>query len=163
RVYYKDHDNVKDKPKRDENLTEEMAIRRQLESYYEHPADSNVVNVAWPYLNHDDRHVRYAATVALMHQPIKLWGKRLFRERNIRTVPHATVAMAKMGHPALQSVMLRKLMTVDINRISKENKIDLLRAFELTLYRMGEPEQEIRQRLRSEEHTSELQSRENRV
>ncbi|SKB29410.1 putative heme-binding domain-containing protein [Parapedobacter luteus] len=147
RVYYKDHNNVKDKLNRGDNLSEEMAIRRQLESYYEHPADSNVVNEVWPYLNHDDRHVRYAATVALMHQPIKLWGKKVFRERNIRTVTHATVAMAKTGHPALQSVMLRKLMTVDINRISKENKIDLLRAFELVLYRMGEPEPEIGQRL----------------
>ncbi|WP_090601991.1 c-type cytochrome [Parapedobacter koreensis] len=148
RVYYRNHGEVKEEPNREAgDITEEMAVRRQLEGYFEHAADSNVVNGIWPYLNHDDRHVRYAATVALMHQPLKLWGRKAFRERNIRTVTQAMIAMAKMGDPALQSVVLRKLMTVDINRISRENKLGLLRAFELALYRMGDPEPVLANRL----------------
>src|SRR3546814_10156404 len=98
----------------------------------------------------------------------------LFRERNIRTLTNAMLAMAKMGDPALQPIMLRKLMTIDFGRISKENKIAMLRSIEVSLYRMGNVKPEITNRLidyfsdhypasdnalnRSEEHTSELQS-----
>lgn len=147
RVSYKKYDKVKEKKQGAPDLTDEMALRKRIEGYFEHAPDSNVVSEIWPHLNHDDRHVRYAATVALMHQPLKLWGKRAFRERNIRTVTNAMVAMAKTGHPELQSIILRKLMTIDINRISRENKIGLLRAVELALYRMGDVQPEIANRL----------------
>src|SRR5690606_494589 len=133
RVSYKAYDKVKEKAQGEADLTEEMALRKRIEGYFEHAPDSNIVNEVWPYLNHEDRHIRYAATVALRHQPLKLWGKRAFRERNIRTVTNAMIAMAKTGHPELQSVVLRKLMTIDINRISRENKIGVLRAVELAL------------------------------
>src|SRR5690606_35204100 len=56
--------------------------------------------------------------------------------QSIRTILHAMVALAKSGHPELQPVILRKLTTIDINRISRDNKIALLRAMELALYRM---------------------------
>ncbi len=124
-----------------------MAIRRKIESYFEAAPDTNVINEVWPYLNHNDRHIRYAATVALMQQPVTVWGKKAFRERNIRTVNHAMLAMAKMGDPVLQPILLRKLMTIDFGRISKENKIALLRAVEVSLYRMGNVKPEITNRL----------------
>ena len=138
RVSYKDYDKVVAKKSSEPQLTEETTIRKRLEEYFEQGPDASIVEEVWPYLDHADRHVRYAATVALMHQPLKLWGKKAFYEHNIRTLTNAMVAMARTGHPELQSVILRKLMTVDINRISRDNKISLLRAFELVLYRMGD-------------------------
>jgi len=147
RVSYKNQDKVKETQGKKDDITEELTIRRKIESYFEKGPDANVVEEVWPYLNHDDRYIRYAAITALRHQPLKLWGKKVFRERNIRTVTHAMTAMARSGHPELQSIMLRKLMTIDINRISKDNKIGLLRAFEVTLYRMGKPEPEIANQL----------------
>ncbi len=148
RVSYKDQADIKDELARQPaDITKKMATRREIEGYFEHAPDTNVVNAIWPYLNDDDRHVRYAATVALMHQPVTSWGKKAFRERNIRTVTHAMIAMAKMGDRALQPVMLRKLMTIDFGRISKENKIALLRAMEVSMYRMGNVQPEITGRL----------------
>lgn len=148
RVSYKGHADMKPADKKTQaKINEAMATRRKIEGYFEHTPDTNVVNELWPYLNDDDRHIRYAATVALMHQPITTWGKKAFRERNIRTVTHAMIAMAKMGDPALQPIMLRKLMTIDFGRISKENKIGLLRAIELSMYRMGNVQPEITARL----------------
>lgn len=147
RVYYKDYKKI-DKPStKSDKITEEMAIRRKIESYFESAPDTNVINEVWPYLKHNDRYVRYAATMALMHQPITLWGKKAFRERNIRTVNHAMLAMAKMGDSSLQPVMLRKLMTIDFGAISKESKIALLRTIEVSLYRMGNVKPEITNRL----------------
>ena len=136
RVSYKDQGTITETAQQAPEPTEEMTVRKRIEGYFEHAPDPQIIDEVWPYLNHDDRHVRYAATVALMHQPVTLWGKRVFRERNIRTVLHAMVAMAKKGHPELQPVILRKLMTIDINRISRDNKIAFLRAMELALYRM---------------------------
>src|SRR5690606_6789487 len=104
---------IKDKEDRPSDITEEMALRRKIESNFEHAPDTNVINEIWPHLNHEDRHVRYAAMTVLMHQPLKTWGQKAFRERNIRTATLAMVAMAKMGDPALQSLILRKLMTID--------------------------------------------------
>src|SRR5690606_32461112 len=147
RVSYKDQDKVKEKPAKDSGITEEMALRRKIESYFEHAPDSNVINEVWPYLNHGDRHIRYAATMALMHQPVTIWGKRAFRERNIRTVTNAMLAMAKMGDPALQPILLRKLMSIDFGRITKESKIALLRAAEVALFRMGNVQPAITNRL----------------
>lgn len=148
RVSYKNEDQISEDPaSKQDDITEEMAIRRRIEGYFEHAADTHVVNEVWPYLNHEDRHVRYAATIALMHQPVTMWGKKAFRERNIRTINQTMLAMAKMGDPVLQPIILRKLMTIDFNRISKENKIGLLRAIEVTLYRMGNVQPEITNRL----------------
>lgn len=147
RVFYNDYEKVSDAPQKSDGITEEMAIRTKIEGYFEQAPDSNIVNEVWPYLNHNDRHIRYAATMALMHQPVTLWGKRAFRERNIRTVTQTMLAMAKMGDPVLQPVMLRKLMTIDFGKISKENKIGLLRAIEVALYRMGNVQPEITNRL----------------
>ena len=147
RVSYKDYEKIKETPADDSDITEEMAIRKKIERYFDADPDTTVVNEIWPYLNHDDRHIRYAATMALMHQPVTAWGKKAFRERNIRTVNHVMLAMAKMGDPALQPILFRKLMTIDFGRISKENKIALLRAVEVALYRMGNVQPEITNRL----------------
>ena len=147
RISYKDQDRIDASPKDDTGITEEMAIRREIESHFEAQPDTAVINDVWPYLNHDDRHIRYAATMTLMHQPVTLWGKKAFRERNIRTVTQAMLAMAKMGDPALQPVILRKLMAIDFGRISKESKIALIRALEVSFYRMGNVDPAISNRL----------------
>jgi len=147
RVSYEDYEKIKEATANDDDITDEMAIRRNIENHFEAAPDTAVINEVWPYLNHDDRHIRYAATMVLMHQPVTLWGKKAFRERNIRTVNHAMLAMAKMGDPALQPILLRKLMTIDFGRISKENQIALLRTVEVALYRMGNVQPAITNRL----------------
>src|SRR5690606_18370617 len=144
---YKDYEKIKEKTADDSDITEEMAIRKKIERYFDADPDTTVVNEIWRYLNHDDRHIRYGATMALMHQPVTMLGKKAFRKRNIRTVNHVMLAMAKMGAPALQPILLRKLMTIDFGRISKENKIALLRAVEVALYRMGNVQPAITNRL----------------
>ena len=147
RVSYRNQDKIKDASPKESKLTEEMVLRKKIEGYFEQGPDANIVNEVWPYLDHADRRVRYAAMTALRHQPIKLWGKKAFHERNIRTVTNAMTAMARSGYPQLESIMLRKLMTIDINRVSRDNKIGLLRAFEVILYRMGNPEPAIADQL----------------
>src|SRR5690606_37759382 len=46
--------------------------RKQLESYHG-GAREGAVDFAWPYLSHDDRFIRYAARIAVEHQPVRQW------------------------------------------------------------------------------------------
>ncbi|MET3112605.1 putative heme-binding domain-containing protein [Pedobacter sp. CG_S7] len=143
RVYYKKQDEIKEERKNEKlgNETPEQKIRKQLEQYHK-PSDVDAIKFIWPYLKHDDRHIRYAARIALEHQPINSWIKLAWKERNIHAITQSHIALARMGHPNLKSNMLKKLMTINIERISLERKIDLLRAFELVISRMGMPNEQ---------------------
>ncbi len=148
RVYHKDHEDLGGGASRNTgSITPEMALRRELETYHGSEADAGIVEKVWPYLNHNDRHVRYAASIALAHQPVGLWVRRAFEDTNVRTVANAMTVLAKHGHTELNSAMLRKLMTIDIDNISRDNKIAVLRAVELVLYRLGETDETTRSRL----------------
>src|SRR5690606_11796499 len=68
-------------------------------------------------------------------------------ETNVRTVANAMAVLAKQGHKELNSAILRKLMTIDIGNISRGNQIAVLRAIELTLFRLGETDETTRTRL----------------
>lgn len=148
RVYHKDHNELGASTEMGvAALTPEMALRRELEALHTSGPDASAVDYIWPYLNHNDRHVRFAASVALAHQPTSLWVRRAFEEKNVRTLANAMIVLAKAGHPELNSVMLRKIMEVDLGNSSKNNIIALLRAVELVLYRMGEVDEVTKNRL----------------
>jgi len=149
RVYHKDHEKLDPSAARrgDGSITPEMALRRELEAYHVAAPDASIVEKVWPYLNHNDRHVRYAASIALAHQPVGLWVRRAFGETNVRTVANVMTVLAKQGHKELNSAILRKLMTIDIDKISRGNQIAVLRAIEVTLFRLGETDETTRTRL----------------
>src|SRR5690606_4705327 len=46
-------------------------LRHELEAL--HRPDPQAVEKAWPYLSHADRHIRYAARIAIEHQPVPTW------------------------------------------------------------------------------------------
>ncbi len=50
------------------------------------------------------------------------------------------IAMARTGDKTTEPQMLDALMTVDYARLSNDQQVDLLRAFEVTLSRLGEPD-----------------------
>ncbi len=141
--------------------TPEHKIRKQLEAYHGKPREG-AVDFAWPYLNSPDRFVRYAARVAIEHQPVSQWQERVFQEQNPETRIQGMIALARHGdarhedarHEAatkgnkkLQTRMLNALAEVPYDALTDAQQIDLLRAFELTLYRMGKPEAGARQKV----------------
>ncbi|HCN82695.1 MAG TPA: heme-binding protein, partial [Sphingobacteriaceae bacterium] len=44
-------------------------IRQQLEAFHGQP-DATAVSTAWPYLKNSDRYIRFAARIAVEHQPV---------------------------------------------------------------------------------------------
>lgn len=150
---------------------EERAVRRKLEALHvgEHP---DALDTAWPYLNHSDRFLRHAARTAIEHQPLGNWQQRAIEELDpqasltallalVRKVPRSYQPPSKMDldtpppsfpagdavrHP-LQPAVLAALQRFDWSQLSKQEKLELLRVYALTLYRLGPPDEASRMQL----------------
>jgi putative heme-binding domain-containing protein len=122
-----------------DDLNEESKLRRKLETYHAGP-QSGAVDFAWPNLKHEDRFVRYAARVAVEHQPVGEWQARALKEVDPQILTQAMIALAHHGKQDLRNSMLQALMKVNYTKLSSAQQIDLLRTFELIILRMGKPE-----------------------
>ena len=119
--------------------TKENQLRRQLEQFHGAPSPGALA-LAWPNLNHPDRFVRYAARLAVEHQPVAQWQERAIAETDPQRKTQAVVALARHGDAALKSKMLNSLMQINYNSLPESQQFDVIRAFELVFTRMGLPE-----------------------
>ncbi len=138
RVYYKENKEKAEELAKVE-LSEEQKIRRKLEDYHGQP-DAEAIAFAWPYLKHPDRFIRFAARIAVENQPVIQWQESALNEKDPVTLTQAIIALARQGNPALKTRSLNSLMTINYSQLSESQKIDLLRAFELVISRMGMPD-----------------------
>jgi putative heme-binding domain-containing protein len=149
---------------------EERAIRHELESLHvgDHP---DAVEKAWPYLGHADRFVRHAARTAIEHRPLESWQERALAEHNpqasitallavVRTIPRsfkprgADLDTPIPKYPAngaerhsLQPAVLAALAKLDWSTLTEEQRLELLRVYQLTFYRLGPPDESSRSEL----------------
>lgn len=119
--------------------TAEHRLRTKLEQYHGEPM-AGAVDAAWPNLNHPDRFVRYAARLAVEHQPVSQWQERALAETNPQRLTQAMYALAHHGTPAQKSPMLNALLAVKLDPLTEEQQLDVLRAIELVFTRMGMPD-----------------------
>jgi putative heme-binding domain-containing protein len=118
--------------------TPEHELRTRLEQYHGAPM-AGAVEAAWPHLSHPDRFVRYAARVALEHQPVAEWQQRALAETDPVRLTYAMIALAHHGDKALKSPMLNALLKVKLNALTEQQQADVLRAMEVVFARMGLP------------------------
>lgn len=118
--------------------TEARATRHRLEAFHG-KQDPRAIEVAWPYLSHSDRFVRYAARVAIEHQPVASWQDRALNERNSTASITAIIALARCADASLQARAMESLGRIDWKSLSLEDQLGLLRAYGLVCIRLGEP------------------------
>ncbi len=118
--------------------TKENKTRKLLEQYHGVP-DNKAIGFAWPFLNSEDRFIQFAARIAIEHQPIEQWQEKVYQEKDAAAIIQGVIALARHGDRSQQKQMLNKLCEVAFNSQSTQQQIDLLRAFELTLFRFGIP------------------------
>lgn len=140
RVYYKDQDKVKAELKK-KDLPELVKLRREIEQYHQASAPGTAEKI-WEYLGHEDRHIRYAARVALEHQPLASWQNLLFQERNVVRLTEAMVAAARVGDASLQPRIMAKLATIPVDKLTPRMLENLTRVYEIVIARMGKPTEE---------------------
>lgn len=123
-------------------------LRRKLEEFHGSP-NSKAVKIAWPNMKNSDRYIRYAARMAMEHQPVSQWQERAFKEKDPQILTQAMIALARTGDKSLQSRMISSLMSVNYKLLPESQQIDVLRAFELMVSRMGQPAEADKNKLSS--------------
>ncbi len=147
---------------------EESRMRHTLEALHQDGGDPHkILAAAWPYLSHSDRHVRYAARVAIERLPQELWREKALNETQPMALIEAVVALARVngakgaapaGKPAagssspgigpvaadqtaLQARLLEALGRLEGATLSLPQKLGALRALQLVLIRLGKPDE----------------------
>ena len=120
-------------------------LRHQLEKYHT-GQNPEAIQAAWPYLNHEDRHIQYAARIAIEHQDLQSWQSLLYDETNPTKVIQASLAYARSGG-TLEMQITNKLNELSYPSLSEDNQIGLLRAYTLLLARDKTGDQTIKKQI----------------
>jgi putative heme-binding domain-containing protein len=151
RVSYVGHESTA--PSRpDDRGAADRALRHRLEAFHGHKAPQ-AVDAAWPYLNHEDRFIRFAARVALEHQDPKTWRDRALAEKDPQKALAALLALVRVSasdpfhrsassppvDEALKHRIFEALERLEWDRLSDDLRIELLRVWEVALNRLGPP------------------------
>ena len=148
RVIYRGNEPTDPVDAHDEAGHELRHLRRDLEDLHRPVADSQgAIKKALAFLGHGDRFICYAARIALEHQPIELWQEQALALESPRGRITAAVAVSRQGDPSAQEAVLTALEAIDPTGLDTAATIDLVRAYELALIRLGEPSDAWRQRI----------------
>ena len=118
------------------------ALRRQLESLHTGgPRDGKAMAMIFSSLGHSDRHIRYAARIALEQRPVASWQNRVLAEKETAAMITGIVALARQGDASLQQKALSALSRINVRSLAEPQQLELLRAYSLLFTRMGKPDQ----------------------
>ncbi|MBM3981543.1 MAG: c-type cytochrome [Planctomycetes bacterium] len=121
--------------------TAERKLLKEIEAYHKPAADAaKAVEFLLPHLGHKDRFVRYAARVALEHQPVKEWQEKALALGDAVARVEAVVACAHQAEKGAQPKLLAALDGVLSQSSSEAQMLDLFRAYQLVFVRTGEPD-----------------------
>jgi putative heme-binding domain-containing protein len=126
----------------------ERRLRIDLEGCHRRVEDpAAAVAKSIPHLSHPDRFIRYAARVALEHQPIELWRDKALTAGDPLGCITAALAVARQGEPADQPAVFAALEAIDPDALDDAGRLDLARACELAIVRLGDPSAEVKLRI----------------
>jgi len=151
-------------------LTAEGKLRHDLEKLHDAGTGVDAIAKAWPHLASPDRHVRFAARVAIERQPVASWIDKAFAESQPDAVIEGMIALAGMGRTApvaspseakpaagsssapvglaspedaaLQARIIARLKGLAVDQLSIDQQLALARAYELAFTRLGKPSAE---------------------
>lgn len=135
-------------------------LRHMLEAFHGH-SNPAAIAAAWPYLDHSDRFIRWAARTAIEHQPAATWTDRALKEPVAGRQLEALLALARVtgidpfhrrpdappADQAQQASILAALNRIDWSQLNHEQKLTLVRTYEIALNRFGRPNDAIVQTL----------------
>jgi putative heme-binding domain-containing protein len=132
---------------------EARALRHQLEGFHGR-TDPKAVAAAWPYLDHADRFIRWAARVAIEFQDPAQWRDRaLAGAAPPQAALNALLALTQVSardpahrrtedpppDPVLRDQILEALDRITWDQLDLSQQLDLLRVYQVVLHRFGRP------------------------
>lgn len=125
-------------------LPEEFAIRAKLEAFHG-KKDPQAATIAWPYLGHPDRFVRWAARTALEFQDMSTWPlDQLKTETNPEALITIALAGVRVGGEKAREQVLKVLGKAVKQPLTEAQQIEVLRVLGLVFIRTGAPDEELR-------------------
>ncbi|MEW6307224.1 MAG: c-type cytochrome, partial [Verrucomicrobiota bacterium] len=135
-------------------------LRHKLEAFHG-KLDPLAINEAWPHLSSKDRFIRWAARVAIEHQPATSWADRALKEKNPAAQLEALLALTRVTgidpfhrkptdppvDKSMQSKVLVALEKIDWKKLTDEQRITMLRTYGICLNRFGKPDDATVQRI----------------
>jgi len=119
------------------------ALRHSLERFHGR-RDPGAIEAAWPHLGSADRHVRFAARLAVEAQPVAEWRERALAEADPRAATVALIALARQGAEAERDAVHAALNRLPLDSLAEPELLAALRAHALALSRLGAPSEEQR-------------------
>lgn len=124
------------------SLDAAVATRRELETFHlpaENGGSAINYDTVWPQLSSPDRFMRFAARVAIEHQPVADWVARATSETNPDATIEAIIALARCGDQSQQAAAIESLERLDWTQLTPFQRLAACRAYGLVLIRMGSP------------------------
>ena len=145
RVRYAGQESTAAVDPRDGAGADDRRLRRDLEALHRRSDDPTAaIAKALPHLGHPDRFIRYAARLAIEHQPLDGWRDEALAVAKPLGRITAAIAVARQGEPADQPAIFACLDAIDPGVLDDAGRLDLARACELAIVRLGEPPAEVR-------------------
>ncbi len=121
------------------DATPEQKLRRELEALRDVAPSAAALDKAWPLMGHPDRWVRFAARIAVEHQPVDAWRARVKADTNVDLALNAALALARSGGPQDLTAIVT---AVDAAANTKDlrQRQDRLRVFHVAFSRHGRPD-----------------------
>ena len=138
RVTYVGDESTETTDARDSRFAQQRTLRRQLEAMHSPSADVDL-RLVYKSLGDADRHIRYAARIALEHAPIARWKNDVLALSEPKAVINGSVAVARQGEASDQGAVLAALAKIDFGKLDEFQQLALLRAYQLAFARLGKP------------------------
>ncbi len=115
------------------------ALRHKIEKFHGRD-DAFEQLIVWMNLDSADHWIRHAARVAVEALPAPQWQKRALQEPRPTAALTGLLALARVGATNAQPALLKRLLDFPVGKLSAEQQLIALRAFELSFIRMGQPD-----------------------
>ncbi len=146
--------------KADVTVTRETKLRRQLEAFHG-KQDAKAIAAAWPHLKNEDRFIRWAARIAVEHQPVDSWATKAIAESDPRVQVEALLALARVTgvcpqhrnadtppvDTAMRAKLLKAVLSIEMSKLDPASQLTLQRTIQIVLNRFGRPDDSIVEKL----------------
>lgn len=157
RVTYTGTDSTEPVDAHDASSGKAMRQKRHAnEKYHVSSPDATAIKALIADLGSTDRALRYSARVALERVPTAEWQGAIFAAADpaksekdsqkaaalFNTVIYGCVGLARQGEPSLLPKILESLGKLDVAKLSEEQQLSLMRAYQLAFIRLGNPDKD---------------------
>ena len=118
---------------RTEHAEQARKLRHQLEALQTESKSDQAIRTAWPHLDSADPRIRYAARIAIEHQPVSQWKQNALSETRATASLTAWMALARAPKTHAEKQILARLASLPIAELTAPQQRMALQTYRLCL------------------------------